>query len=66
MLFILITFLGSILIKLSKIKPYSFFLILYGLLIGFTGYNINNDKLNGSINFWTNLHPHTFLFSVEL
>ena len=61
MLFILICLLTSIFIKGINFKPFSFSLIIWGIILGVI-YKYTNNVLTESIDFWINIHPHTFLF----
>ena len=61
MLFLLLILFLSILIKQTKIKPYTFLLILNGLLLGILS-KYTDTIYNSSLNYWINIHPQTFLF----
>ena len=62
MIFLLICLLFGTLIKNINIKPYSFLLILLGILLGIIYDYSNTNEYTNSIDFWINMHPHTFLF----
>lgn len=60
-LFLIILFI-SILIKNTHIKPYSFLLIVLGIVLGLINKNVNYNIYNDEISFWVNIHPKEFLF----
>ena len=62
MLFLLFAILGGTLIKYTDAKPYSFILMIYGIILGIIHNYITDTEFTNSINFWINMHPHTFLF----
>lgn len=62
MIFLLIILLISILVKSTHIKPYSFLLIIVGIIIGLLKNKLNNTNYDNSLDFWINMHPQDFLF----
>lgn len=63
MIFLLITILISTLIKYTNIKPFSFLLIISGIILGLIyNYSDEENDYHKSVTFWVNMHPHNFLF----
>lgn len=63
MLFILSTLFLRTLLQFTNLKPYSFLLIVMGLIMGiiYNSIDSSGDLYSNSIDYWINMHPHNFL-----
>ena len=64
MIFLLITFIGTSIIKFiwnKEIIPHTILYLLYGLLIGFISLLFDNNTITNDINIWSNLDQHMIM-----